>query len=227
MKTLEDARELSKIMVSIGTNMGRTVVAFITDMGQPLGFTVGNRLEVVEALDTLLGNGPEDLTDLCIEIGSYMVWSAKVTDTLEEAKSLLKEQIANGKAHDKQLQFIAAQGGHLPELKDFIHVKEQIKVVALESGYVKNINALTIGISAMKLGAGRATKEDSIDPDVGIVLNKKVGDQVEKGETLATLYNNLPDTSEIQSEVLNAFTITKEAVEKAPLIFEIITEKDL
>jgi len=227
MKTLEDARKLSKVMVSIGENMGRKVVAFITDMGQPLGHTVGNRLEVVEALETLNGHGPEDLTELCLEIGSYMTYFAGITNSVEEAKDLLKANIANGKAHEKQMEFIKAQGGVLPNLENFISVKEKIEVLSKESGYVKDINALTIGVAAMKLGAGRATKEDDIDPDVGIIVHKKVGDKVEQGEALATLYNNLEDTKEIYNDVFNAFVLSESRVEKKPIIFEIITKKDL
>jgi len=227
MKTLEDARKLSKVMVSIGENMGRKVVAFITDMGQPLGHTVGNRLEVVEALETLNGHGPEDLTELCLEIGSYMTYFAGITNSVEEAKDLLKANIANGKAHEKQMEFIKAQGGVLPNLENFISVKEKIEVLSKESGYVKDINALKIGVAAMKLGAGRATKEDDIDPDVGIIVHKKVGDKVEQGEALATLYNNLEDTKEIYNDVFNAFVLSESRVEKKPIIFEIITKKDL
>ena len=223
MKTIEDARELSKVMVGIGTSVGRKVVAFITDMSQPLGFTVGNKLEVVEALQTLKGHGPEDLTRLCVEIGSYMVYSAGITDSLEEAKALVYEKIINNEAHDKQLEFIARQGGKLPELDNFIKVKEIIEVKSESTGYIKKIDALAIGVAAMKLGAGRATKEDEIDPDVGIVLRVKVGDQIEKGETLAFLYNNKDNIKEIIREVKEAYVISKEKVEKRDIIFEIIT----
>lgn len=227
MKTLDEARALSKTMISIGESMGRTTVAFITDMGQPLGFTVGNRLEVKEAIETLQGNGPQDLTELCLEIGSYMVHSANLTDSLEDARKLLEENIKNGSALEKQSLFIEKQGGVMPNLDTFITVKETIEVLSKESGYIKDINALAIGIGAMKLGAGRATKEDDIDPDVGIILHKKVGDKVNVGESLATLYNNLDDVKEIKEEVLNAFVVTKEHVDKAPIIFEILTKKDL
>ena len=227
MKTLDEARALSKTMISIGESMGRTTVAFITDMGQPLGFTVGNRLEVKEAIETLQGNGPQDLTELCLEIGSYMVHSANLTDSLEDARKLLEENIKNGSALEKQSLFIEKQGGVMPNLDTFITVRETIEVLSKESGYIKDINALAIGIGAMKLGAGRATKEDDIDPDVGIILHKKVGDKVNVGESLATLYNNLDDVKEIKEEVLNAFVVTKKHVDKAPIIFEILTKKDL
>lgn len=227
MKTLDEARKLSKTMINIGESLGRTTVAFITDMGQPLGYTVGNRLEVKEAIETLQGNGPKDLTELCLEIGSYMVHSAKLTNTLAEARTILEENIKNGSAHAKQMELIKRQGGILPDLDKFITVKEKIEVFSDESGYIKDIDALAVGIGAMKLGAGRATKEDDIDPDVGIIVHKKVGDKVSKGEALVTLYNNMDDITEIKKEVKNAFIITKEIVERIPIIFEIITKKDL
>lgn len=227
MKTLEDARSLSKVMVGIGTSVGKKVVAFITDMDQPLGYTVGNKLEVIEALETLEGKGPEDLTDLCIQIGSYMVFSAGIVDTLEAATALVKSKIDSGEAHQKQLEFIKRQGGQLPSLETFITVKEVMDVNSLEEGYIKDINALSIGLAAMKMGAGRATKEDTIDPDVGIKLHKKVGDFVSKGEALATLYSNKDNIQDISKEVLNAYLISKESVAKKDIIFEIITEKDL
>jgi len=227
MKTLDNARELSKVMVGIGTNVGKKVVAFITDMDQPLGYTVGNKLEVIEALETLEGHGPEDLTNLCIEIGSYMVFSAGVTNTLEEAKTLVESKITSKEAHNKQLEFILRQGGTLPALDDFIHVKDIIDVVSEKDGYIADINALSIGLAAMKMGAGRATKEDTIDPDVGIKLHKKVGDFVSKGAALATLYSNKDNIDEITKEVQGAYTLSTEKVDKKPIIFEIITEKDL
>lgn len=224
MKTIEDARELSKIMVNIGTSFGKKVVAFITDMSQPLGFTVGNKLEVKEAIETLQGNGPEDLTELCVEIGSYMVYSGGITTTLEEAKELVLEKLNNNEAYDKLMELIKYQGGTIENLETFINVKEIIEVRSTQSGYIKGINALAIGIGAMKLGAGRETKEDQIDPDVGITLKKKVGDQVVEGEILALLYNNKENIENIYEEVLDAFVITKEKVTKKSIILEIITE---
>jgi pyrimidine-nucleoside phosphorylase len=224
MKTLEEARELSRLMVSIGTSFDRKVVAFITDMDQPLGFTVGNRLEVQEALDTLNGNGPEDLTELCLEIGSHMVFNANLAKSLDEARNMLVENIKNGKAHQKQIDFIERQGGKLPKKEDFIHVKETIEVLSTKKGYIKNINALSIGLGAMKLGAGRETKDDIIDPDVGVIIHKKVGDSVEIGESLATLYNNLQDVSAIKEDIHNAFEVVNQKVDKRPIIFEIITK---
>ncbi len=224
MKTIEDARKLSKVMVGIGNSFGKKVVAFITDMSQPLGYAVGNKLEVLEAINTLKGYGPEDLTELCNEIGAYMVYAGGIVKTLEEAKKLVNEKISSGAALDKQLEFIKAQGGILGDLDDFIHVKEIIEVKAETSGYISEIHALTIGVAAMKLGAGRETKEDQIDPDVGIVLSKKVGDKVNKGDTLALLYNNKDNIESILEEVIGAFTFTDNVIEKKSIIFEIITE---
>jgi len=223
MKTIEDARELSHIMVNIGASFNKKVVAFITDMSQPLGFTVGNKLEVLEAINTLKGEGPSDLTELCVEIGSYMVFSAEITNSLEEAKDLVRNNLENGKAYNKNLEFIKYQGGILGDLDNFVKVKEIVEIKAEESGYVKAIDAFAIGLGAMKLGAGRETKNDIIDPDVGIVLKKKVGDKVVKGDVLALLYNNLDDITDIKKEVLNSYTIIKEVVKKKSIILEIIT----
>lgn len=227
MKTIEEARELSKVMVGIGTSVGKKVVAFITDMGQPLGFAVGNKLEVVEAIETLQGNGPEDLTELCNEIGSYMVYLAGKTDTLEEAKQLIKDQITSNSAYEKQHKLFEAQGGKLPNLDEYITVKEVVEVVSPSEGYIEDIDALAIGVAAMKLGAGRETKDDNIDPDVGIVMNKKVGDFVKEDEPLVYVYNNKDDIESILEEISDAFVLSKEKVEKKPIIFEIITKEDL
>jgi pyrimidine-nucleoside phosphorylase len=223
MKTLEEARKLSRVMVDIGTSVGKKVVAFITDMGQPLGYAVGNKLEVIEAIQTLEGDGPEDLTELCVEIGSYMVHLAGVTNSLASAKELILSQIQTGKALEKQSELFKRQGGNLPPYEDFIQVKEIIEVVSNQKGYIQDMDALAIGVAAMKLGAGRATKEDDIDPDVGIIVNKKIGDYVEVDEPLAYVYNNKDDIEEILEEIEGAFVLTEEKVEKKPIIFEIIT----
>ncbi len=222
MKTLEDAKELSRIMVKIGQNFGKKIIAFITDMSEPLGFAVGNKLEVVEAIQTLQGNGPKDLHKLCVEIGSYLVYHAKLTDSLDLARNLIEEKIQNLEASDTFKAMLETQGGTYPDLNDYIHADGIISVKSEASGYVKALNALDIGLAAMRLGAGRATKDDTIDPDVGIVLNKKVGDKVEKDDVLAYIYNNKEDITEEIKTVLNAFTITEEFQEKKPLIIEII-----
>ncbi|MEC9484288.1 MAG: pyrimidine-nucleoside phosphorylase [Candidatus Izemoplasma sp.] len=223
MKSLDDAKELSQLMVKIGTNLDRKVVAFITDMSQPLGYAVGNKLEVVEAIETLQGKGPDDLTKLCKAIGSHMIKAAGLTDSLDDAKTLINQKIDNLDALKKQHAFIEAQGGKLPALEDFINVKEIVEITAKKDGYIEKINALTIGLSAMKLGAGRKTKDDDIDPDVGIVLTKKVGDSVSQGDVIAKIYNNLDAIDEILTDVEDAFTIIDTPVSKRDIIFEIIT----
>ncbi len=227
MKTIDDARALSKVMVGIGTEVGKQVVAFITDMSQPLGYTVGNKLEVIEAIETLQGHGPEDLTHLCVEIGSQMVHAAAIAPTLEDAGTLVKKALASGAALDKQHAMFAAQGGTLPDLDAFISVNDIVEVPSPRSGYVHDIDALAIGLAAMKMGAGRATKEDAIDPDVGIKLAVKVGDRIEQGQPLATLYSNKDNLEDIKQEVLEAFHIASAAIAKPDIIFEIITKHDL
>ncbi|MBU1144700.1 MAG: pyrimidine-nucleoside phosphorylase [Firmicutes bacterium] len=222
MKTLEHARELSKIMVNIGASFGKKVVAFITGMDQPLGFAVGNRLEVKEAIDTLSGNGPKDLETLCIEIGSRMIYLAGKADSLEKAKQIAKANLHNGIALKKFNEFILSQGGNISNLDDFVKVKEIYPFIAVKEGYISQIKALNIGLASMKLGGGRATKEDIIDPMVGIVLSKKVGDYVKKGDTLAQIYANTTVTKEILDSLLEAFVIVKEVVKKPEIILEII-----
>ncbi len=223
MKTIEDARELSRIMVSIGKAFGKKVYAFITSMDQPLGHAVGNRLEVKEVIDALQGEGPEDLQALCVEIASYMLYYAEKADSVEKAKELALEQLHNGKALEKFYEFVNAQGGHIDSLENFIKVKEIYEYKALQSGYIKRIKAKNIGLASMKLGGGRATKEDSIDPMVGIVLEHKIGDYVEKGEVLAKVYANSEVSKEITDELDDAYIIVKDKIQKPKIIQEVIS----
>lgn len=153
-----------------------------------------------------------------------MVYSGGMTDTLEEAKELIIEKLNNNEAYNKQMELIKYQGGYIKDLDTFVNVREIIEVKSTKSGYIKEIDALAIGLGAMKLGAGRETKDDPIDPDVGIILKKKVGYEVKVGETLALLYNNKDNIENVLEEVLNAFVITEEKVEKKSIILEIITE---
>jgi pyrimidine-nucleoside phosphorylase len=152
-----------------------------------------------------------------------MVHSANIKPSIEEAKDFVKEQISSKNAYKKQMEFIHRQGGTLDDLDDFIKVKEIIEVRSDKDGYVSSINALEIGLSAMKLGAGRETKEDEIDYDVGIVLNKKVGDQIAQDEPLAYVYNNKEDIDDILHQIHQAFDIQKEPVDKQTLIYKIIS----
>lgn len=226
MKTEEDAAELAKAMVRIGNNVGRQTMAVISDMSQPLGFAIGNALEVKEAIDTLKGEGPEDLHELVLTLGSQMVVLAKKADTLDEARAKLEEVMKNGKALEKFKDFLKNQGGDSSIVDDPSKLPQaayQIDVPAKEAGVVSEIVADEIGVAAMLLGAGRATKEDEIDLAVGIMLRKKVGDKVEKGEPLVTLYANRENVDEVIAKVYDNIRIAAEA--KAPkLIHTLITE---
>lgn len=222
MKTLESARELSRVMVDIGKAFDKKVIAFITDMSQPLGYAIGNKLEVIEAIRTLQGNGPEDLQNLCVELGSYLIHHAGLSDTLKDARKQVEASISSLEASDRFRTLLESQGGQMPDLNAYINAKHIVAVKSESSGYVKNLNALDIGLAAMRLGAGRARKEDAIDPDVGIVLNKKVGDYVETGDVLAYVYNNLEDITDILRTVMDAFTLTETAPQARTLIYEII-----
>ncbi|MEH6938248.1 pyrimidine-nucleoside phosphorylase [Bacillus sp. JJ664] len=227
MKDIEDARDLAKAMVKIGNNVGRQTVAIISDMSQPLGLAIGNALEVKEAIDTLKGEGPKDLEELCLILGSQMVVLAKKAETLDEARAKLLENMKNGKALEVFKKFLIAQGGdgsvvddpsRLPQAK---YVQE---VVAKEDGYVSRIVADAVGTAAMKLGAGRATKESVIDLAVGLMLNKKVGDAVKKGESLVTVYSNTEDISEVEKDLLENIILSKEKVEEPTLVYDLIME---
>lgn len=222
MKTIEDARTLSQLMVSIGNRMGKTVIAFITDMDQPLGLAVGNRLEVKEAIETLSGHGPKDLETLCVEIGSHMIFNAKKAKSIEEARIIAYDNLHNGKALAKWNEFIHAQGGHIASLDDFVKVKEIIPVKADQAGYISKIKALPVGLASCKLGGGRETKEDVIDPMVGVVLKKKIGDFVNVGDTLCEVYANKPATKEIIDGLLQAYEIVSKKVEPGKIILETI-----
>lgn len=212
MKTEEDAAELAKAMVRIGNNVGRQTMAVISDMSQPLGFAIGNALEVKEAIDTLKGEGPEDLHELVLTLGSQMVVLAKKADTLDEARAKLEEVMKNGKALEKFKDFLKNQGGDSSIVDDPSKLPQaayQIDVPAKEAGVVSEIVADEIGVAAMLLGAGRATKEDEIDLAVGIMLRKKVGDKVEKGEPLVTLYANRENVDEVIAKVYDNIRIAE------------------
>lgn len=226
MKTLEDAEALAHAMVSIGNNVGRNTMAIISDMSQPLGRAIGNALELKEAIDTLNGQGPEDLTELVLTLGSQMVVLAERANTLEEARQFLNEAIENGSALDKFKTFLENQGGdasvvNLPELLPT--AEYQIDYKAKSSGVVSELIANEIGVASMMLGAGRQTKDDDIDLSVGIVLNKKVGDKVNVGESLLTIHSNRENVDDVIKKLDESIEIKAQA--KTPtLIHKIITE---
>lgn len=226
MKTPEDSEKLAKAMVRIGNNVGRQTMAVISDMSQPLGLAIGNSLEVKEAIDTLRGEGPEDLNELVLTLGSQMVVLAKKADTLDEAREKLIEVMKNGKALEKFKEFLENQGGDssiVDQPEKLPQAPYKIEVPAKESGVVAEIVADEIGVAAMILGAGRATKEDEIDLSVGIMLNKKVGDRVEKGDSLVTLHANREDVANVMEKIYDNIRIADHA--NAPtLIHTVITE---
>ncbi len=225
MKTLDQARELAEAMVSIGNSVGRETIACITNMAEPLGLAVGNALEVIEAIETLKGNGPDDVVELVLELGANMVLCAKKAKTIDEAKVMLKANIDNGKGLDKLRDFIEAQGGNKKVVDDyslFDQAKFKIEILADKEGYVESIDALQIGVSAMHLGAGRATKEDVIDMGVGILLNKKQADFVKVGDVLAVAHANREDVAGILENIKSAYNIVPNKVEKMQLIFDVI-----
>lgn len=227
MKNMDDARTLAHIMVDIGNRLGRNTKAVLSDMSEPLGLAVGNALEVKEAIAALHGNGPKDLMELCYTSGAIMLKQAKVVKDYEEGRAKLEEAIKSGAAFDKFVKMIEAQGGDISYIlhpEKFELAKNQIEIRASQSGYVTSLNALEIGVSSMKLGGGRETLDDVIDMSAGILLNKKVGDHVDKGELLATLHTNKePDEYKpIADDVKKAFVIVSEKVTPMPVIREII-----
>ncbi|KAB2333747.1 pyrimidine-nucleoside phosphorylase [Bacillus mesophilum] len=226
MKTLEDSKELASAMVRIGNNVGRNTMAVISDMSQPLGFAIGNALEVKEAIDTLKGEGPEDLTELCLTLGSHMVVLAKKAASAEEAREKLQQVINDGSALETFKTFLSSQGGDatvVDQPEKLPQAKYQFELEAKENGYVSEIVADEIGTAAMLLGAGRATKESTIDLAVGLMLRKKIGDEVKKGDSLVTIYSNFEDVSEVKEKLYTNIVLTSEKVNAPVLIHGEIT----
>lgn len=226
MKNIEDARRLAKTMTSIGKLAHRQTVAVISDMSEPLGEAIGNSLEVVEAIETLNGNGPEDLLEMCYALGSQMVVLANQAATIEEARSLLQEALESGKALDKFKEMIRNQGGDdsiVDQPERLLTAEYVVELPAKASGIVSKLVANELGIAAMMLGAGRKTKEDDIDHAVGLKLNKKIGDPVKEGESLLTIYSNTKEISSVQELLYQNIQISDSA-EKPTLIHDIITE---
>lgn len=226
MKTLDDAEALAHAMVRIGNNVGRNTMAIISDMSQPLGNAVGNALELKEAIATLKGNGPKDLTELVLTLGSQMVVLAEQAESLDEARQMLVDAIKTGKALNKFKTFLSNQGGDdsiVDSPEKLPSAKYQVEFKAKKDGFITEIIANEIGVASMMLGAGRQTKEDVIDLGVGIVLNKKVGEHVEKGENILTIHTNTKKIDDILNKLDNSITIDSKG-EAPTLIHKIITE---
>lgn len=225
MKTPEAARELATEMVGIGKHVGRNTVAIISDMDQPLGFAIGNALEVKEAIETLRGNGPKDLLELCLTLGSNMVVLAGAAKDTDEARKMLMETITSGKAIEKLKEFVKAQGGDasvIDNISNFHNAKYVIPVKANKSGVVSKIHAENIGLVAMELGAGRATKESIIDLAVGIVLQKKRGDKVNDGDIIAYIHANGEEKGNKAIDGILANYEISDSVKDIPLIYDIV-----
>src|SRR5574344_3059077 len=221
MKTIEKAQELATTMVDIGDSLHRDTRAIITDMDEPLGLAVGNALEVKEAIATLHGQGPRDFVELVTEAGAIMLEQAHIVKTHEEGVKRIQAAIADGSGFEKQKQLFAAQGGDISYLEHpekFPLAKYQTPTLAEKDGYVKRIDSMVIGVSAMKLGAGRATMADKIDMSAGIVLQKKVGDYVAKGETLAIAHTNKTGVEDVLKDIHDAFVLTEEKVVVHPIV---------
>lgn len=218
MQKYEDALELAKTMVDIGEGAGRRVIALITGMEQPLGYAIGNAIEVKEAIDTLNGSGPQDLVDLILELGSNMLLISRVVSSREEAQNLIRTNIENKKGLEKLKELIEEQGGNPQVIENtgiLPQAKEKIEVKAGSSGYVEKIDALEVGLASKILGAGRKTKDGPVDLSIGIYLKKKVGNKVDEGEPLAVFHSD-GDKDKIKpakDRFLNAYTIGNNKVE--------------
>lgn len=225
MKSLDDAVILARTMVDIGKSLGKTTIAIVTDMNQPLGHEVGNANEVREAIEVLKGNGAGDVTAISLTIASYMAVLAGVFPNFESAYKGMGELIESGKALEKFKELVRIQGGNeqITENPDLLpQARKHIEVKASESGFINSIDAESIGVSAMLLGAGRKTKEDKIDPSAGITILRKVGDEVKIGDTLCVLHTNLPEWDDAEKLSKGAFSIKNEKPAPIKYVHEVI-----
>lgn len=227
MREEEDAIKLARTMVDIGKGLGRKTTAVISDMNQPLGNAVGNNLEVIEAIETLKGNGPEDLVEICLELGSHMVYFAEQADSVEEARVMLLKTIEDGSALEQLKTFVAAQGGDASYVDDTSQfpVASIVEEIILDGqGYVEHIETEEIGFASMMLGGGRETKDSVLDLSVGFIVHKKVGDKVEKGQSIATVYAN--DKEKLAGAInryKEAYTLSSQPTDKVKFIKDIIS----
>ncbi len=224
MVEVDKARELAQKLIQVGKAFGKQVHASLTNMNQPLGFAVGNWLEVAECLEVMRGGGPRDVVDLTVHLAAHMVVLGKQASSYNEATTLCRQQLANGAALEKFIQLAAAQGGDTTVLEHperYPAAKHQHTVTAPASGYIQSMQTRDIGLAAVMLGAGRLRKEDPVDPTAGIRLHTKVGEQIAAGQPLFTLYTNKPEViPEVSQKLLAAVHIGEEAVEPQPLVLE-------
>lgn len=225
MEDAVQAEALAKMMIKIGNHLGKEVNVVISNMNQPLGNAIGNALEVKEAIATLCGEGPKDFEELCIEAGSIMLLQANVVSSLEHGEETLRKVIEDRTGFKKLQELVEAQGGDVQQILDPQQLPKASSIVSLpsiEEGYVKCMHTLELGVLAMKLGAGRSTKEDVIDPAVGIVLRKKVGDYVKEGESLAEIHTNFDLPQDWKDAFYQSYVWSKQKVEKEKLIYKVI-----
>jgi pyrimidine-nucleoside phosphorylase len=229
LKDQDSAFELARMMVSIGNGAGRKTVALVTNMDQPLGSAVGNALEVREAILTLKGEGPPDLEELCLQLGSWMLTLAGKCAHPDQGRDLLVKAIASGLALDKFKEMVRQQHGNDSVAEDLSLLPQagkKVEVTAPSGGFVRRLEAEAIGLAAMTLGAGRETKDSVIDPAVGIVLNKKIGDPVQANEKLATIHARADEQAEqlasVQKMIIDAYELQDDKVEKEELILGVV-----
>lgn len=225
MHTPKQAKELAMVMIELGKHFGKDTRAMITDMNQPLGNAIGNALEVKEAIATLQGHGPKDFVELCLCAGSIMLVQSELAKDRTQARAMLQDSITSGKALAKLKALCEWQGGEVEQIVDptlLPQAERVIPIYAKQEGYVSTLHALRLGHLAMRLGAGRNTKEDRIDPAVGIVLHKKAGSQVHIGEPLAYVHTNRPLEDAWLHDFYDAYEFSKEKPTISPLIYEII-----
>ena len=225
MKNIDDARILAKTMANIGKSYGRNMIVVLSEMGEPLGNTVGNSIEVIEAIETLKGNGPDSFRNFCFDLVSEMLIETKICGSKEESYELINQKVNSGEALEKLRQMIKYQHGNPDVINDYSllpQAKNIIDVKATKSGYIEKLNALEIGVGAMLLGAGRSSKEDVVDLAVGVEVLKKVGDKINEGDTLARLYSNGKNEDVVYEKVLNSYKIVDWEIKKGDLILDII-----
>lgn len=227
MKKKKEALALARVMVDIGNSSGKRTMAILSDMNQPLGNAVGNALEVREAVATLRGEGPEDFYCLCRELGAAMLMLGEKVQDLKQGRDMVDHLVSTGKAASKFEEFVKSQGGDPDVLERPDRVlpkaKQQVTVCAEQSGYITSLNAESIGIGAMLLGAGRAKKDDVIDPAVGVVMHKKCGMQVTKGEPVATLFVNKRDNLEKAEQLIrDAILVAEQPPQKSEMILGVV-----
>lgn len=225
MKNINQAKELANAMINIGKSYGRNMVVVLSDMEQPLGNMVGNSIEVIEAIETLKGKGPESFRNFCFDLVSELLIETGISSNKEEALQLIKQKIESKEALNKLKEMIVYQHGNPNVIDDyslFPQAKNKVPVLSEKAGYIKSLDALEIGLSAMLLGAGRESKDDVIDLAVGVELVKKVGDKVNNNDVIAYLYSNGKNEKQAYDRVLNSYVIINEEVKIKDIILEVI-----